>query len=142
MEVFIWVAIIVAAATIEMATTQLVSIWFAGGGAVGLIAYFLHAPIWLQVILAAVTTLVLLIATRPFVNRFLKNKETHTNADRVIGQTAIVTEAIDNAREKGRVAVLGNDWRAESVDGTSLVTGTRVKVERIEGVKLIVTTAE
>lgn len=138
MEVWIWAAVIIAAVVIEMLTTQLVCIWFAGGALVGLIAHFLHAPLWLQVILAAAVTLVLLIATRPFVRRFLEKKETPTNADRVVGQTAVVTEDIDNVLEKGRVTVLGNDWRARSVNGEPITIGKRVTVERIDGVKLIV----
>ena len=138
MEVWIWAVIIIAAVVIEMLTTQLVCIWFAGGALVGLIAHFFGAELWLQVILAAAVTLVLLIATRPFVRRFLEKKETPTNADRVVGQTAIVTEDIDNVPEKGRVTVLGNDWRARSANGEVIKAGSRVRVERIEGVKLIV----
>lgn len=139
MEILLWVAVIIAAIAVEAATAQLVSIWFAGGGAVGLIAYIAGAPLWLQVILAAVVTLILLLATRPFVQRFLQGKETHTNADRVVGRTAVVTEAIDNVLACGRVTVLGSDWTARSLDGGPIPAGTQVRVERIEGVKLIVT---
>lgn len=129
---------IIIAIALEAATAQLVSIWFAGGGMVGLIAYFLHAPFWLQVIAAAVATLILLLATRPLVRRFLRGKETRTNADRVVGRTAVVTEPIDNVLAKGRVSVLGNDWTARSLDGGAIPAGAQVRVERIEGVKLIV----
>lgn len=129
---------IIIAIALEAATAQLVSIWFAGGGLVGLIAYFLHAPFWLQVIAAAVATLILLLATRPLVRRFLRGKETRTNADRVVGRTAVVTEPIDNVLAKGRVSVLGNDWTARSLDGGAIPAGAQVRVERIEGVKLIV----
>lgn len=139
MEVFVWIAVMIAAIAVEAATAQLVSIWFAGGGLVGLIAHFLHAPFWVQVIAAAVATLILLLATRPLVRRFLRGKETHTNADRVVGRTAVVTEPIDNVLAKGRVSVLGNDWTARSLDGGTIPAGTQVRVERIEGVKLLVT---
>lgn len=129
---------IIIAIALEAATAQLVSIWFAGGGLAGLIAYFLHAPFWLQVIAAAVATLILLLATRPLVRRFLRGKETRTNADRVVGRTAVVTEPIDNVLAKGRVSVLGSDWTARSLDGGAIPAGAQVRVERIEGVKLIV----
>lgn len=138
----IWVAVIILAVVVEAASPQLISIWFAGGGLVGLIAAVFGVPLWLQVILAASVTLVLLLATRPFVRRFLADKETHTNADRVVGREAVVTEAIDNVLAKGRVTVLGGDWTARSLDGVAIPTGTKVKVERIEGVKLIVSPAE
>ena len=139
MEVWLWLIVLILAVVIEMMTTQLVCIWFAGGALVGLVAHFLHAPLWLQVILAAAVTLVLLIATRPFVRRFLEKEETPTNADRVIGQTAVVTESIDNVLEQGRVTVLGSDWRAKSESGEIIEVGVRVTVQKIEGVKLIVT---
>ena len=139
MEVWLWVIILILAVVVEMSTTQLVCIWFAGGALVGLVAHFLHAPLWLQVILAAAVTLILLISTRPFVRRFLAKKETPTNADRVIGQIGIVTERIDNITEQGRITVLGGDWRARSLGGEPIESGARVKVEKIEGVKLIVT---
>ena len=129
---------IIIAIALEAATAQLDSIWLAGGGLAGLIAHFLHAPFWLQVIAAAVATLILLLATRPLVRRFLRGKETRTNADRVVGRTAVVTEPIDNVLAKGRVSVLGSDWTARSLDGGAIPAGAQVRVERIEGVKLIV----
>ena len=138
MEILAWTAVIIIAIALEAATAQLVSIWFAGGGLAGLIAHFLHAPFWLQVIAAAVATLILLLATRPLVRRFLRGEETRTNADRVVGRTAVVTEPIDNVLAKGRVSVLGSDWTARSLDGGAIPAGAQVRVERIEGVKLIV----
>ena len=122
METMIWVAVIVIAAILE-----------------GMIAQLCGAPVWLQVLIAAVVTLVLLLATRPLVKKFLQNKETHTNADRVVGQTAVVTEDIDNLAAHGRVEVLGNDWAARSTENVRIQKGTKVQVVRIEGVKLIVT---
>ena len=138
MEILAWTAVIIIAIALEAATAQLVSIWFAGGGLAGLIAHFLPAPYWLQVIAAAVATLILLLATRPLVRRFLRGKETRTNADRVVGRTAVVTAPNDNVLAKGRVSVLGSDWTARSRDGGTIPAGAQVRVERIEGVKLIV----
>ena len=135
LETMIWVAVIVIAAILEGMSAQLISIWFVGGGIAGMIAQLCGAPIWLQ----AVVTLVLLLATRPLVKKFLQNKETHTNADRVVGQTAVVTEDIDNLAAHGRVEVLGNDWAARSTENVRIQKGTKVQVVRIEGVKLIVT---
>ena len=122
LETMIWVAVIVIAAILE-----------------GMSAQLCGAPVWLQVMIAAVVTLVLLLATRPLVKKFLQNKETHTNADRVVGQTAVVTEDIDNLAAHGRVEVLGNDWAARSTENVRIQKGTKVQVVRIEGVKLIVT---
>lgn len=59
-----------------------------------------------------------------------------------MGRVAVVTEPIDNVLAMGRVSVLGSDWTARSMDGAVIPAGTRVKVERIEGVKLIVSPTE
>ena len=56
-----------------------------------------------------------------------------------LGQTAVVTEDIDNLAAHGRVEVLGNDWAARSTENVRIQKGTKVQVVRIEGVKLIVT---
>ena len=58
----IWVAVIVIAAILESMSAQLISIWFVGGGIAGMIAQLCGAPVWLQVLIAAVVTLVLLLA--------------------------------------------------------------------------------
>lgn len=138
LEIWIWVAVIIAASVIELLTTQLACIWFAGGGLAAVVAYFLGAGVEVQVIAAAAVTLVLLIATRPFVRKLLSNEPTPTNSDRVIGQTGIVVEEIDNSAEKGRIVVFGADWRALSLDNRSITVGKAVRVEKLEGVKLFV----
>ena len=53
----IWVAVIVIAAILEGMSAQLISIWFVGGGIAGMIAQLCGAPVWLQVLIAAVVTL-------------------------------------------------------------------------------------
>jgi membrane protein implicated in regulation of membrane protease activity len=79
-----------------------------------------------------------LILTRPFVKKVLKAKRISTNADQVIGKTAVVIEDIDNDLAAGRVICMGLDWSARSVDGSRIKAGKKATVERIEGVKLIV----
>ena len=64
-----------------------------------------------------------------------------TNADRVIGSTALVTETIDNAQAQGQVKVNGQVWSARSAQDIVIPAGTDVRVLRIEGVKVMVETA-
>lgn len=56
-----------------------------------------------------------------------------------IGREAIVTEAIDNLHETGAVRLSGVEWSARSADGSPVAAGTVVRIDAIEGVKLIVT---
>ena len=62
-----------------------------------------------------------------------------TNADRVIGAEGVVIEAVDNLNAKGQVKVNGSIWTARAQDDTIIPPSTLVRVDRIEGVKLIVT---
>ena len=70
--------------------------------------------------------------------KFIKTKLVPTNSDRVIGETAVVTESIDNIQAKGSVKVQGQLWTARSENGEVIPEGSQVTVIRIEGVKLIV----
>ena len=92
-------------------------------------------------VLEAVTAAAL-AATRPLVKRWTAGKAVPTNADRVLGQTAKVTEAVDNENAAGAVYVDGKTWTARSADGSVIPAGTQVTVERIEGVKLFVKPCE
>ena len=82
LETMIWVAVIVIAAILEGMSAQLISIWFVGGGIAGMIAQLCGAPVWLQVMIAAVVTLVLLLATRPLVKVPAKQGNAHERRPR------------------------------------------------------------
>lgn len=135
---FIWLAVIILAALIEMATPQLVSIWFSVGGVIALIACEMKAPILLQILIFVIVSGVSLVATRPLARKLLSVKKTNTNADRYIGKIAVVTAEINNTLGTGQVNVLGSVWTARSSDGSVIPAGQRVFVEAIDGVKLIV----
>ena len=136
---YIWIAAVVIFLIIEVATTQLVTIWFAVGAVAGLIACVADLQLaWQCVLFVAVSALALAV-TRPFVKKFAKKEFNPTNADRCIGETALVTEDIDNTNEKGAVKVNGIEWTARSSDGSAIEKGSSVVIEKIDGVKLIVT---
>ena len=136
---YIWLGITVVAAIVEAAVPALVSVWFVPGGLAALVASLFGAPLWLQVALFLVVSGVALILTRPLVKRIQSRKTISTNADMVLGKTALVTEEINNLLGAGRVTVLGNSWSARSADPESVIpSGEKVIVEKIEGVKLIV----
>ena len=61
-----------------------------------------------------------------------------TNADALVGMTAVVTADIHNIDAVGEVKVSGQYWSARAVrDDETISVGTHVKVVAIEGVKLI-----
>jgi len=136
-EVLLWLVITVVLVIIEIASFNLVTIWFAGGATAAMIAAMFHLPMWVQMILFAFVTTVLLVSTRPFVVKVMA-KKTPTNSDRVIGMVGIVTEEIDNIKETGAVKADGKVWSARSAEGSIIPAGAIVNIHEIRGVKVIV----
>ena len=135
---WVWIGLIVVTAAVEAATVQLVTVWFAVGGVAGLIAYAAGLEIWLQILIFAIVSAVALAVTRPLVKKFTNGRKMPTNADRFIGEKAVVTEKIENDLSKGAVKIGGLEWTARSVDSETAEIGEQVTVEAIEGAKLIV----
>lgn len=134
----IWLILLVVFAASEAATVGLTSIWFAAGSLAALIAALLGGPLWIQLTLFFAVSLLCLAAVRPLAKRLLNSRVEPTNADRVIGAEAQVTEDVDNIRGKGAVVIRGITWSARSQDGGPIAAGTMVRVLRIEGVKVFV----
>ena len=138
LQKIIWLALLLLFAGAEAASVGLTSIWFAAGALCALIAALLGAPLWLQTALFLAVSALCLLAVRPLAKRGLNSRVEPTNADRVIGQQAQVTEDIDNIRGRGTVVIRGVTWTARSEDGSPLPAGTLVRVLRIEGVRVFV----
>ena len=134
----VWLALMVLLLILEAATAGLTSIWFALGALAALIASFFGGALWLQLVWFFAVSLLTLWLTRPLALKYLNSRRVATNADRVIGAEAVVTEDIDNIAGSGAVHVDGHEWTARSGSGANIAKGAVVRVERIEGVKLIV----
>ena len=139
----IWLALMIGFLVVEGACPfHLVSIWFAAGSLVAMIAALLHAELWLQIVLCLVVSIALLVAMLPLVKKVLKPKIVNTNVDAVIGTRGYVTEAVDNLAATGQVKLGGMYWTARSEDGRIIPVDTLVQVKRIEGVKAFVSAVE
>ena len=138
----IWLGLLVAFLLAEGSTVALVSIWFAAGSLAALIASLLGAPLWLQVLLFVAVSVGLLAMLRPFVRKYLRPRMSRTNVDAVVGSQGFVTEDIDNVAASGQVKLGAMPWTARSTSGEPIPTGTRVRVDKVEGVKVYVSPAE
>ena len=135
-----WLAAVIALCVGEAATVGLVCIWFAAGALGAFLAACVGVHFWLQLIVFAVVSTLALALIRPAAARHIRPRRSPTNADRVIGQTAMVTETVDNEAGTGQVSVLGQVWTARSELGVVIPAGTQARVRRIEGVKVFVET--
>ena len=138
----VWTAAIIVFGVVEAVTAGLVCIWFAVGAVAALVAAFIGVPLWAQIAVFLVVSAAALAATRPVLKKITQGKVTPTNADRVLGEIAKVTETIDNENSAGAVYVDGKTWTARSVDETVIPKGSRVKIEKLQGVKLLVKPVE
>lgn len=136
----IWLIAMVVLLIVEGVVPGLVSIWFAAGALLALLAALWDLPLAVQIAVFLVASLALLVLTRPLAKKYVNSRVTPTNADRIVGSDCVVTEEIDNLRGTGAVSADGKIWtaRMETVDGKA-PKGSVVKVLRIEGVRLIVT---
>ena len=142
MEALIWLGVFIVMVVVEMITMGITTVWFAGGAMVALLIAAFKGPVWLQIVVFLIVSIVLLIFTRPIVLKYFNNNRLKTNVDSLIGKSGIVTEDIDNLNAFGKVEVDGMEWTARTgQEDMKIFTGTKVVVERVEGVKLIVRVA-
>ena len=136
----VWLIVLVVLVTGEAITVGLTFIWFAVGALGGLLVSVLGGPIWLQVVVFLVLSAATLVLVRPLAAKLLSPGISPTNADRILSQIALVTEEIDNIAETGQVKLFGQVWTARSENGEIIPVQTRVRILRIEGVKVFVRT--
>ena len=137
----LWLILMVLFMMAEASTVTVISLWFAAGSLIALLASLLGAPVWLQIALFLSVSAVLLTALRPLVRKHFTPKITKTNVDAVVGSAGLVTVAIDNVSAVGQVKLGAMHWTARSASGEAIPEGTLVRVERVEGVKVFVSPA-
>lgn len=137
-----WIVLTIVFVVVEALTVQIVTIWFAAGAVGAIIANILNASGTVQLSVFVAVSAVTLAVARPLLKKYTKTKPVPTNADMLIGKTAVVTETIESESSKGRVTVSGADWAARSLEGKTIEKGQTVLIKAIEGVKLIVTKEE
>ena len=135
--VWIWLAVTVIAIVVEIITPELVSLWFAIGGIVGIAFSFIPGlPWWGEIIIFAVLSMILLLSLRPVLSKYLKRKSLATNVDRLIGQDIrMITQAdFDNL---GTAKIGDVVWSVKSENQSSLLADEIVRIVAVDGNKLI-----
>ena len=137
-----WLIVVIAFGIVEAATLGLTSVWFAVGALAAMVCALCHGPLWLQIGLFVVVSGGCLVFTRKKVQSKFNENRQKTNADRIIGHRGMVLEEIDPQNARGTVKVDGSIWSARSKNGAAIPAGAEVTILAIEGVKVIVETAE
>lgn len=132
----LWLLAMLVFIVIEAATVNLVALWFVGGALAAMLLALLDVGAAVQLLAFAVVSALLLALFRPLLRKHLAVKKTSTNADRLVGQTAVVTQRIGGGLDAGEVKIAGVLWTALS--DAPVEPGQHVTVLRIESTKLCV----
>lgn len=135
-----WLVVMIVCLVLEGATESLVALWFAGGALAALIESLFGASVILQIVMFVFVSAILLLVLRPVLRKKVAVKKTRTNADRLVGQQAVVTQSIAGGIDAGEVKVSGVLWTA--LCEAPVAAGAHVRIERVAGAKLYVAPVE
>ena len=128
-----WLVLFVVLALFELVTVNLVSIWFSFGALITTFVSLVTDNLMIHLAVFTISSILLLLLTKPFVKKIKRREVVPTNLDRVIGKVGVVTEKIENDGI-GEVKVLGKRWSAYS--NKEIEVNRKIKVLSINGVKL------
>ena len=131
----LWLIIVILLVLMEAATVNLVSIWFIFSGIISLFVSLFVDSFPVQFAIFVGLGILLMILTKPMLDKMLKEKQEKTNLERIVGMEGIVTVPIKK-NTVGEVKVDGKLWSA--ISEKSIKEGEIVKIDHIESVKLVV----
>ena len=135
----VWGAVFVAFLLIELATEDLIAIWFSLGALIAIVfAAIKPIPFYVSIFIYIISSLLLFI----FLGRYLKKKmepgdETITNVNVYIGKQYKLIEPITRD-EPGSIRIDGVTWSCISEKNVEIKKDTFVTVVRIEGNRFVV----
>ena len=135
--IYVWLAVTAVAMIVEFLTSELVSVWFIGGGIVAIILaavgleWYVHLPVFI------VLSIILMLCFRSVIKKKLNSQTVLTNAETVIGETFVLIKGI-TFDSVGEIKIGDIIWSATTENKTEIAAGKKVKILRIEGNKYIV----
>ena len=133
--VWFWVGVFILAIVLEAATVDFVALWFALAALPSFVIALIGGPLWLQIIVFLIVSILLLAYTRPYMVKYFKKNRIKTNVHAAIGKIAVVSKEI-TPNSIGAVTLRGIRWSA--VSNETIKKGDELRILDIEGVKLIV----
>lgn len=135
----IWLIVSLFSFILEIATTGFLIFWFGVAGLIVTVLSLFISNIIVQFTIFIIISTILIIYTKPLTEKFSKpNQIVKTNAYSVEGKIGKVTKDIEPVEGRGQVIIDGETWSAKSFDDSFIPKGTEVKVESLNGVKVIV----
>ncbi len=122
----------------EIITVGFLLFWFGVAGLITMVVSFFTSNIIIQSVVFLVTSVILILSTKPFVKKFVNKETIVTNVNSLIGKKAIVIQEINNLQGTGQIKIGGEIWSAQNETDSIISENQEVEIIKIEGVKLIV----
>ena len=135
----IWAVVAMVCLIMEMSSGDFYITCFGVGALVALVASLFAVPLWAQVIVFAVFSVLSIFFLRPHLVALMHrgSDERLSNAQAIIGRVGEVSETV-KAGGYGRVKLDGDDWKAVSVDGSDIAKGEEVEILSRDGLTVSV----
>ncbi len=133
-----WLIVAGISFVIEMFTAGFLVFWFGISAIIVMLLSFFISDLIVQTSIFIVLSIILILMTRPLVNKFITTKTVNTNVFSLIGKKALVIKELNSINGKGQIKVNGEVWSAEEIEGRTVPENTEVEIVEIKGVKAIV----
>lgn len=123
----------------EMITTGFLVFWLGVGALIALLVSFFTSNLFVQTAIFVITSIILILATKPLTDKFSKKDTVPTNVYTLKGKKGIVIEEINPTDGKGQIKVGGEIWSAICDENVVIPKHSEIEIVRIQGVKAYVT---
>ncbi len=138
---WIWILVGLTLLAVEIAIPGGIVLLFFGISAMivgALVALGVGGPLWFQVLLFSVLSVVSLLTLRESILRRMKSTDGSADqVDSIVGKQAVALGDIASMAE-GKVELRGTPWIAHNVGDSPLIAGQKCIVDRVDGLKLYV----
>ena len=136
----IWLAVAMLFVILEILSPTFFMVFFGISAFITSIVSLFNVELIPQFFIFIILSIISLFVFRPFAKEHLikDSEDTKTNVDALVGQEALVTEAIDPSTNQGRVKITGDSWMAISENKEEIATGVKVIITKVDGAKVYV----
>lgn len=134
----IWTALAVFLIVGEIFTAGFFLLPFGLAAAVSAVLGYTGVHVNWQFLVFIILSVIFFMLSRKFADKVTGKQPLGVGAERALGKVGIVIEEIDKLKDTGIVRVDQEKWRAKSANGENIPVDTIVKVEKVEGTRVIV----
>lgn len=130
---YVWLGIIILLTIVELLTMKLTTIWFVISGVVALLLSLVTKNFLIEFIVFIVLGVIFLIVTKPYIDKFLSDREHKKYKKNMVGMIGEITKEVKR-NTVGEVVIDGKKWLA--VANRKIKIGSTVEIIKIDGMKL------